>query len=436
MSYRDQSGGGGYPPPPLDPRDPRDPREQQDQRDQQDARDARGQVSPHQQIEPQYPPLLGDARYPPPPGDSRYPPLGDPHYPPPPGESERGRTYHQRTPSSGGNATLPPMATYDSQYAQPNGYSPDPRAYPQPDPYRSPPQPGPFRDDRVYQVDYARAPPQQQMSFSQSAPRQRTAIACRYCRRRKIRCSGFENNPEGRCSNCQRFQQDCIFTPVSSQAQAFVPAHAVYPGMRNMAVGPDGRPRPMFPQNTQLYGAHGQPLGSIPVQVNAQGGSPYNDYAVPSPTSSYNSFSEDRDRASQSQVQGQLHAQEQSRKRPQEDPHASILPPPIPGQPPFKRSDSSGRRHAAEDDLRLPPVTPTNGAHSASNYSPASSTSSNSNLQPQQSASLPTRGRTTPPRTSPADGRSDPMAIGNIMERRPDTEIDRNMLGRLDRKGQ
>jgi hypothetical protein len=44
--------------------------------------------------------------------------------------------------------------------------------------------------------------------------------------------------------------------------------------------------------------------------------------------------------------------------------------------------------------------------------------------------------RTPPPRSSPGEGRADPMSLGNIMERRPDTEIDRSMLGRLDRKGQ
>jgi hypothetical protein len=78
----------------------------------------------------------------------------------------------------------------------------------------------------------------------QPAPRQRTAIACRYCRRRKIRCSGFETSPEGRCANCMRFNQECVFTPVSSQAQAFVPAHAVLGGRGHQ----------------QLYGPHGQPL--------------------------------------------------------------------------------------------------------------------------------------------------------------------------------
>ncbi|KAK9324426.1 hypothetical protein V1517DRAFT_54372 [Lipomyces orientalis] len=47
--------------------------------------------------------------------------------------------------------------------------------------------------------------------------RQRSAIACRYCRRRKIRCAGFETNPaDPRCTNCIKFNQPCIFTPVSA----------------------------------------------------------------------------------------------------------------------------------------------------------------------------------------------------------------------------
>ncbi|KAI5810008.1 C6 zinc finger domain-containing protein [Peziza echinospora] len=99
-----------------------------------------------------------------------------------------------------------------------------------------------------------------QMSFAQPAPRQRTAIACRYCRRRKIRCSGFESSQDGRCSNCQRFNQECIFTPVSSQTQAFVPAHTQYPQMRQIPGRGGGRPP--FPSggHVQLYGAHGQPI--------------------------------------------------------------------------------------------------------------------------------------------------------------------------------
>ncbi|CZT08130.1 hypothetical protein WAI453_002237 [Rhynchosporium graminicola] len=354
---------------------------------------------------------------------SGYPPPREQEsqYPPPPGEEDdRARGYHQRGPSNGGNVVLPSITPYEHYGAPPhNGYPADPRGYQQ-DPYRAPPVQ--YRDERPYPRQEFNGPGGPNMAFTQSAPRQRTAIACRYCRRRKIRCSGFDQNPEGRCSNCQRFQQECIFTPVSSQAQAFVPAHAVYPGMRNMGVGPDGRPRPMiYPQGTQLFGAHGQPLGAIPPQP-----SPY-EYPAPSPTGSFGSFSEDR---------GSQPPHDQSRKRPQQDPHPSILPPPLPGQPgqPYARVDAVNRRQAVDDDLRLPPVTPT-GA-SAANYSPGSSTSSQSGLQAPQHNGLPPMTRTPPPRSSPGEvARADPMSLGNIMDhRRPNMEIDRGMLGRLDRK--
>ncbi|KAI9854528.1 MAG: hypothetical protein M1824_000293 [Vezdaea acicularis] len=75
-----------------------------------------------------------------------------------------------------------------------------------------------------------------------------------------IRCSGFETAQDGRCANCTRFHQECIFTPVSSQTQAFVPAHTAYPHLRSANSAP-GRGRPVY---GQLYGAHGQPLGQVP----------------------------------------------------------------------------------------------------------------------------------------------------------------------------
>lgn len=75
----------------------------------------------------------------------------------------------------------------------------------------------------------------------------------------QIRCSGFESSPDGRCTNCVRFNQECMFTPVSSQAQAFVPAHAAYPHLlRPQTQGGRGRGYPG--DNVVLYGAHGQPL--------------------------------------------------------------------------------------------------------------------------------------------------------------------------------
>jgi len=46
-----------------------------------------------------------------------------------------------------------------------------------------------------------------------------------------------------------------MFTPVSSQAQAFVPAQVAYPHLRNQqAAGRGSNP------GMTLYGAHGQPL--------------------------------------------------------------------------------------------------------------------------------------------------------------------------------
>lgn len=183
--------------------------------------------------------------------------------------------------------------------------------------------------------------------------------------------------------------------------------------MRNVALGPDGRPRHMY-QNQQLYGAHGQPLGPIPQQAAP----PYGEYPVPSPTGSYNSFSEDRG--------------DNGRKRPHGEPQTSILPPPNPGQAQYPRQEP-GRRPPVDDDLRLAPVTPVVG-QANSNYSPGSSTSSTSGRR-QGTEGLPSMSRTPPNRSSPGD-RTDPMALGNIMERRPEIEIDRNMLGRLGRKGQ
>ncbi|KAL8899698.1 MAG: hypothetical protein Q9207_006056 [Kuettlingeria erythrocarpa] len=141
---------------------------------------------------------------------------------------------------------------------------PPPQHQPPPDYYRHPPPemyPG-------YPHDPHRPPPppHQMYPSHQPAPRQRTAIACRYCRRRKIRCSGFEASEDGRCTNCQRFQQECIFTPVSAHASAFVPAHTAYPHLRNAAPMPQrGGGRPLYPQQAgpppAIYGAHGQPLG-------------------------------------------------------------------------------------------------------------------------------------------------------------------------------
>ncbi|OJK02040.1 hypothetical protein ASPACDRAFT_40863 [Aspergillus aculeatus ATCC 16872] len=172
-------------------------------------------------------------------------------------------------------ASYPPPSA-DHQYPHPPPQYPNmaaihPHVQGPQDPYRLPPPPsGPYRPDVYAQPP----PPQPQVVYQAAAPRQRTAIACRYCRRRKIRCSGFESSQDGRCSNCIRFNQECMFTPVSSQAQAFVPAHAAYPHLRNPQNQRAGGPPVM------LYGAHGQPL---PPQQQPQA-----DPTLPPPQGMYN----------------------------------------------------------------------------------------------------------------------------------------------------
>ncbi|OJJ85224.1 Zn(II)2Cys6 transcription factor domain-containing protein [Aspergillus glaucus CBS 516.65] len=164
-----------------------------------------------------------------------YPPVSQYSYPP---ASYHPTADHQYPPPPPGQ--YPPPTSMAATYPHIQG--------PQ-DPYHLPP-PGAYRPD-VYAQQAPPPPPQ--VVYQAAAPRQRTAIACRYCRRRKIRCSGFESSQDGRCSNCIRFNQECMFTPVSSQAQAFVPAHAAYPHLRNTQS--QGRPG-----GVMLYGAHGQPL--------------------------------------------------------------------------------------------------------------------------------------------------------------------------------
>ncbi|POS86481.1 hypothetical protein EPUL_004068 [Erysiphe pulchra] len=321
-------------------------------------------------------------------------------YPYPPREGgDRGRLFHHEESSPSGHVTLPPISQYESYQQQSQGYHQE--QHPFSESYQTTAAPN-------YSAEYSRV--NSQVPYGQSAPRQRTAIACRYCRRRKIRCSGFDQNPDGRCLNCQRFQQECIFTPVSSQAQAFVPAHAVYPSMRNMGIGPDGRPRMLY-QGAPLYGAHGQPL---PPPVIHQA-SPY-DYPIPSPTSSYSPYGADE--------RGAQFAPDPSRARMHHEPHVPTILPPIAGHPSYARTENA-RRGQFEEDLRLPPVTPTTS-------SPTVIHSSGSSSHPMNYS-----GPSYPPNpqySSPIEGRSDPMRLGSIMETRLDSEIDRNMLGRLGRR--
>ncbi|KAK8073915.1 Zn(2)-C6 fungal-type DNA-binding domain protein [Apiospora phragmitis] len=209
-------------------------------------------------------------------------------------------------------------------YAPPHGYLPPVQPSPQdarssypPDPrgpqYYSAGRPAPYSANTAYNFAYQpeRGPPSQypsdysrvgQQVMQPSAPRQRTSIACRYCRRQ------------------------CIFQPVSSSTStAFVPVSALQNGI---------------PPGTQLFGAYGQPLGG---PSNAQpGGGPYAtgpsgyDQPLPSPTGSFSSYPEERGEA------GGVAAGIR-RPRPPEEEHSMRLPPPttFPDDNSRRRSPSS-----------------------------------------------------------------------------------------------
>ncbi|KAJ2967098.1 hypothetical protein NQ176_g9833 [Zarea fungicola] len=187
-----------------------------------------------------------------------------------PAPDHRGSYYDDRRRSQYGEYQS------DSYYYRQQG--PPPNGYPRE--YHGPP-PGAYPPDFGQGVG---AP------MAQAAPRQRTSIACRYCRKRKIRCSGYQSAPGGKCQNCARMNQECIFQPVSSSSStAFVPLSAVQGGV---------------PPGTPLYGAYGQPLapnsvpGSHHYPSSHQPGGPPSAggfYGQPgqSPTESYASYGGD-----------------------------------------------------------------------------------------------------------------------------------------------
>ncbi|KAM9877614.1 hypothetical protein VDGL01_08350 [Verticillium dahliae] len=73
----------------------------------------------------------------------------------------------------------------------------------------------------------------------------RTSVACKYCRKRKIRCGGPQSGSEERCKNCSKLNRECIFAPASP-----ISLIAVTPHPSRSAGGPLGR---------TMYGPSAQP---------------------------------------------------------------------------------------------------------------------------------------------------------------------------------
>ncbi|KAK4102785.1 hypothetical protein N658DRAFT_422671 [Parathielavia hyrcaniae] len=402
-------------------------------------------------------PYPADPRYQPdprnwPPGpplpDARFPPAPIPAQDPRPYEERRqfddrrpydDRRQHDDRRQYEDRRQYDDQSPYDDQrqYVDRRGGFVDPYYEPIAPPERGGgyPHPPDLYRYRPAQYPYGMGPPPAPPLHQQSAPRQRTSIACRYCRKRKIRCSGYTHTTNGKCTNCDKLRIDCIFQPVSSNSSAaFVPVSAVRGGV---------------PPGTRLYGAYGQPLHPSAGMAQMPGYQypPSVEYTPPmhSPTGSSYMGYDDEDPG-------------RRRTRPPEDEHGSRPPPPnyppdddpcrrspasvhsngspsgslwdyhdspyARDRPPSPNQNSTGRSMPPEAQFRGPQAGPQAGPSQVSPQPKAQP-------QPQRQAHSQ-----TPPNSN---GYSNPMSLGNLIDPGPSSrpsvnDIDRNMLGRLNRQ--
>ncbi|KAK3331117.1 hypothetical protein B0H66DRAFT_528446 [Apodospora peruviana] len=421
-------------------------------------------------------------------GGRGYPPrdsLDGSSYPPPPGDQDDRRSQYPLPPGPSSSIDLPPISSYppptpgypsdprysDPRYPQdqrpwatssptnPNGYAPPDGRYPLPpvsasadrrqyddrraydrqyddrrayddrrqysDPYYQSQQGqgrgGPYNESYRYPyppsttsypfADYSRggsatSPTQAAPPQAQAAPRQRTSIACRYCRKRKIRCSGYAQTPNGKCTNCDKLRIECVFQPVSSNSStAFVPVSAVPGGV---------------PPGTPLYGAYGQPLPPSTTQ-QPQTSQPYpppaSDYPPPahSPTSQYTTY-DDRDR-------------DPGRRRTRDEDHARRLPPPN-----YPVDDDHHRRSPSSNHSTGTPPT------AYTQYQQGGYDQGRNEAPHRTSPTVPSPSGPGPLPHSQPSSSSNVMSLDHLIatpetrDRPSGHEIDRNMLGKLNRR--
>lgn len=256
-----------------------------------------------------------------------------------------------------------------------------------------------------------------------------------------------------------RFNQDCIFTPVSAQTQAFVPAHTVWRG-----VGPA----------PAMYGAYGQPL-----QQQAAP-SPHAEYAVqppprqpqylPSPTAASGPYQAHSTYPSPPAAPHDVSRDATSRKRQYAEPHTPTLPPPRPTSASQLSHRSAGSEYSYSDPTSLtsavspapsssaypaPPATEPYYTHQPRRSSPPSSYSTSASSPhgshtatspyyaappaPNGLSALPPRndGRTPPPPTTQAPSTSRPsMRITDLVSDNGNgrSSTDSSMLNMLNRR--
>ncbi|KAK8210375.1 hypothetical protein M8818_003545 [Zalaria obscura] len=197
----------------------------------------------------------------------------------------------------------------------------------------------------------------------------------------QIRCSGFDQSTDGRCTNCTRFSQECIFTPVSAQTQAFVSATALNRYQNGGALPPQ-----------QLYGAYGQPIHPQHHQADPYAQPPHQyppppngqypqgpypqQQGPPPPGAPQQQPYPPQGEGQQSQAGSPVPPPMAGQKRPTEEPHTPTLPPPNPAAPQVHRSSTTDSGHYSYPD----PTSLTPGTATA--HSPASSTASYHSAQP------------------------------------------------------